>query len=65
MWYEVIGVEVELMRGRTFVGVDVDIVIDVYGGTEPVVGLVEDLVLVDLRDTAHRCQLEGGGTCVF
>lgn len=65
MGHEVIVVEVKLMRGRTLVSVNVNVVVDVYGGVEPVIGLVEDLVFVDLRDTAHSCQLEGGGTCVL
>lgn len=60
MGHEEIAVEVELMRGRTLVSVNVNVVIDVYGGIEPVIGLVEDLVFVDLRDTAHSCQLKGG-----
>ena len=52
------GVEVELVRRRTLVCVDVDVVIDVDGRAEPVVGLVEVLVLVDLRHAAHSCELE-------
>ena len=60
MGHEVIGIEVELMSRRTFASVDVDIVINVYGRAKPVIRLIEILVFVDLRHTAHSGQLEGG-----